>query len=88
MVTERSVAALAGALLEAQNENKLLNKRLTFIRENIHRICFHTATSQRAGDRLPTVVCEHAHFLDDSGFMVNTESFMSAIDRLIKETGA
>lgn len=84
---ERSVSAMAGALLEAQNENKLLNKRLTFIRENIHRICFHTATFQRVADKLPTVICEHAHFLDDSGFMVNTESFMLAIDRLMKETG-
>lgn len=86
MMAERSLAALAGALLEEQSKNALLVKRLDFIRANIHRICFHTATFQRVGDKLPTVVCEQAHFLDDSGFVVNSESFMSAIDRLIKET--
>lgn len=86
-MTERSVSALAGALLEEQNKNKLLLKRLDFIRANIHRICFHTATFHCVGDKLPTVICEHARFLDDSGFTVNSESFMSAIDRLMKETG-
>lgn len=86
MMAERSLAALAGALLEEQNKNKLILKRLDFVRANIHRLCFHTVTVQRPADQKPQVLCEGAHLLDDSHFAVDSDSFMAAIDRLIKET--